>query len=359
MDFLDQIKLLASKVQTQLPHLQTEEATKNALVLPFIKALGYDVFDPTEVRPELDADVGIKKGEKVDYAILRDGKPIILFECKKVGTDLGLVQFSQLFRYFTVTEARFAILTNGTQYRFFTDLEERNKMDERPFLEFDIQDFKDQDTEELKKFTKPVFDVSTILNTAMDLKYTREFKRLLTDEFNAPCDELISLLSRRVYNGRMTQPIREQFSTLIRRAFHQMISERIGKSLQIALEGNQAQERELATPDPVIAAPTEDESKIITTAEEWEGFFIIRAILCQDVDPKKVTIRDGQTYCAVLFEDNNRKPLCRLWFNTAKKAIGIFNEERKEEKIPIQDLSDIYKHSDRLRKTLDIYLAKA
>lgn len=359
MDFLDQIKLLASKVQNQLPHLQTEEATKNALVMPFIKALGYDVFDPTEVRPELDADVGIKKGEKVDYAILRDGKPIILFECKRAGTDLSTVHFSQLFRYFTVTEARFAVLTNGTQYRFFTDLEERNKMDERFFLEFDLQDFRDQDTDELRKFSKKVFEVASILNTAMDLKYTREFKRLLSEELNSPTEDLVSMLSKRVYPGRLTQPIREQFSVLIRRAFHQLVSERIGKSLQLAMDGNQAQDKQLTNTEPVIPPPPADEElKIITTAEEWEAFFIVRAILCQYIDPKKVTIRDAQSYCGILFEDNNRKPICRFWFNGPKKYIGFFNEEKKEEKIGICDLSDIYKHADRLRRTLDLYMAK-
>jgi predicted type IV restriction endonuclease len=99
------------------------------MVMPFISALGYNVFDLTEVTPELHADVGLKKGEKVDYAILKDGKPIILFECKWHGADLNREHASQLYRYFSVTEARFSVLTNGIAYRFFTDLEAPNKMD--------------------------------------------------------------------------------------------------------------------------------------------------------------------------------------------------------------------------------------
>ncbi len=127
MDFIDHIHSLATKVQRQRGHIQTEEATKNAFVLPFIGALGYDVFDPTEVVPEFTADVGIKKGEKVDYAILQEGKPILLFECKQCGVDLDASHASQLYRYFSVTEARIAVLTNGLMYRFYTDLENPNQ----------------------------------------------------------------------------------------------------------------------------------------------------------------------------------------------------------------------------------------
>ncbi len=79
MDFIDRIRDLSTRIPKQLEHIQTEEATKNALIMPFISALGYNVFDPTEVVPEFTADVGIKKGEKVDYAIHLDGKPIMLF----------------------------------------------------------------------------------------------------------------------------------------------------------------------------------------------------------------------------------------------------------------------------------------
>jgi predicted type IV restriction endonuclease len=138
MDLIDQLRGLSSRIATTKSLIQTEEATKNAMVMPFIQILGYNVFDPLEVTPELIADVGTKKGEKVDYAILKDGKPIILFECKKAGSDLHINHAGQLFRYFHVTAARFGVLTNGLVYRFFTDLEQPNKMDEKAFFEFSI-----------------------------------------------------------------------------------------------------------------------------------------------------------------------------------------------------------------------------
>src|SRR4051794_35249800 len=149
MDFADRIRELSGQILKQSAIIQTEEATKNAMVMPFISALGYNVFDPQEVTPELHADVGLKKGEKVDYAILKDGKPIILFECKWHGADLNKEHASQLYRYFSVTEARFGVLTNGIAYRFYTDLEAQNKMDSKPFFEFNMANYRDQDIEEL------------------------------------------------------------------------------------------------------------------------------------------------------------------------------------------------------------------
>ncbi|HMO59356.1 MAG TPA: type I restriction endonuclease, partial [Roseiflexaceae bacterium] len=189
MDLIDRLRDIAARIPKQLEHLQTEEATKHALVMPFISALGYNVFDPTEVTPELNADVGVKKGEKVDYAILRDQRPIILFECKHHAVDLGKVHASQLYRYFSVTEARFGVLTNGLVYWFYTDLEAANKMDAKPFFEFSMLNIRESAVDELKKFSKTAFDLPTILTTASELKYTREIKRLLAEQLTDPSDD--------------------------------------------------------------------------------------------------------------------------------------------------------------------------
>ncbi len=96
MDFIDQLRSLATRIANTKDLIQTEEATKNAMVMPFIQALGYNVFDPLEVTPELVADVGMKKGEKVDYAILSATKPIILFECKKTCRRIMVSFFPDL-----------------------------------------------------------------------------------------------------------------------------------------------------------------------------------------------------------------------------------------------------------------------
>jgi hypothetical protein len=355
MDFIDKIQDLAVRIPKQLDHIQTEEATKNALVMPFIGTLGYNVFDPTEVTPELDADVGIKKGEKVDYAILHEGEPIILFECKSHKYDLDKAHASQLYRYFSVTQARFGVLTNGIIYRFFTDLEESNKMDSKPFFEFNLVEFRERHVQELKKFTESAFDLDSILTTASELKYTRAIKRVMAEQMQEPSDDFVRFFASQVYSGRLTQPVREQFAIITKKAIYQYINDRINQRLESALAG------ELVQPEgpegaEIEAEAAEDEGpKIETTPEEKEAFYIVKSILREVVDADRVIMRDVQTYCGVLLDDNNRQPICRLRFNSAQKYLGLIDENKDEEKVPIDDLDEIYQYADRLRATPKYY----
>lgn len=355
MDLIDQLNALASRIRTTKDLIQTEEATKNAMVMPFIQILGYNVFDPTEVTPELIADIGTKKGEKVDYAILRDGSPIMLFECKKSGGDLHINHASQLFRYFHVTASRFGVLTNGLRYRFFTDLEQPNKMDNTPFFEFDILDFKERDVDELKKFAKASFDIDTILNTASDLKYTRAIQERLNEWVMNPPEEFVRLLSVDLLAGRrFTSILKDQFTQITKRAFEQLLSERIN----VRLKGAMAAESPL-TPEhsaPIIPLAT-NEAEVETNAEEIEGLHIIRSILRDVVSPRRIVMRDNLSYCAILLDDNNRKPVCRLRFNNAQKlAVGIFGQDKAEERFALDVIDDLYNFADRLRATVTMHL---
>jgi hypothetical protein len=358
MDFIDQLRALASRISSTKDIIQTEEATKNAMVMPFIQALGYNVFDPLEVTPELVADVGMKKGEKVDYAILSDGKPIILFECKKSGAELNVNHASQLFRYFHVTEARFGVLTNGLRYQFFTDLEQPNKMDEKPFLEFNILDFKDQDVEELKKFAKSSFDIDKILTTANDLKYTRVIQNQLAEWMTNPSEEFVRLLSADHLNGkRFTPAIKEQFTAITKRAFQQLIGDRINDRLRVAMSPEQTSAPAIAsTAAELTEASAEDTALVVTSPEEIEGFYIVRAALRGVVDSKRIVMRDAQSYCAILLDDNNRKPICRLRFNnTSKLVLGLLTD-KVEEKVALNDLDEIYNYAEQLKATASSYL---
>lgn len=357
MDFIDQLRALALRISNVKEMIQTEEATKNAMVMPFINLLGYNVFDPMEVTPELVADIGTKKGEKIDYAILRDGKPIMLFECKKCGGDLNVNHAGQLFRYFHVTEARFGVLTNGITYRFFTDLEQPNKMDEKPFFEFNILDFKDRDVDELKKFAKSAFDLDTILTTANDLKYTRAIQNRISEWMLCPSEDFVRLLSADLLAGkRFTPTVRDQFTAITKRAFEQLLGERINDRLK----GAMAPEFQLA-PDqtaPIIPVEGVTEVQVVTSAEETEGFHIVRSILRNIVSPRRIVMRDAQSYCAILLDDNNRKPVCRLRFNnTQKLALGYFNDKKEEEKAALEGLDDLYNFSEQLKATVLSYIS--
>ncbi|WP_229360290.1 type I restriction endonuclease [Ferrimonas sediminicola] len=202
MDFIERLEALAKKLEQVKETLATEEATKNALVMPFLHSvLGYDVFDPTEVIPEFTADTGTKKGEKVDYALMKDGEVQILIECKKYGEQLTSKHASQLFRYFSVTRARLAILTNGAQYEFYTDLDAPNKMDEKPFLTLDLEDIDEHAVPEVKKLTKSSFDVESVVGAAGELKYLNQIKKLLSEQFKDPEEDFVRFFASRVYSG--------------------------------------------------------------------------------------------------------------------------------------------------------------
>lgn len=357
MDFKDQIKQLAERVTKLKNQIQTEEATKMAFVVPFIQSLGYDIFNPMEVVPEFISDIGIKKGEKIDYAILKDGQPIILIECKHWAEDLNLHD-GQLLRYYTVSKAKFGILTNGIVYRFYTDLDKNNVMDEKPFFEFDITEIKDNQVEELKRFHKSYFDIENIFTAAADLKYSNEIKHIFSEEIDNPSDDLVRFFVAQVYEGNATEKVITAFKDLVKKSCQEVITDMITERLKTAIK----KESEAAQPKEGSEQKIEPEapmSKIETTAEEMEAFFIIKSILRQDVDIKRITHRDAQSYFSIILDDNNRKPICRLYLTEKKRQIGTFDENRTQIFTTLQSLDDIYNLSEALVKTVKSYEGQA
>jgi len=350
MDFKDQIKQLSDRIAQMKDKILTEEATKNAFVMPFINCLGYDVFNPLEVVPEFVADIGIKKGEKVDYAILKDGSPIILIECKHWSADLD-PHNSQLFRYFHTTSARFGILTNGIAFRFYTDLVEVNKMDEKPFFEFRVDDMKDVQVEKLKEFHKSYFSLDSIVNTASELKFMSELRIQIIKEISDPGDELTRYFAKTVYPSNVTPKVLDQFKGLVKRSFHQYINDAINERLKSALATDQQKAAELEKEE---LTTIEDNSKIQTTAEEKEGFYIVRAIACARVKVARVSHRDQQSYFGILLDDNNRKPICRLHYGSKKKYASFF-DTGKEERVEIEGNNQLYDHASRIIGVIALY----
>lgn len=360
MDIAERTQALALKIRKQKASIETEEATKNAFVMPFISTvLGYDVFNPAEVIPEFTADVGTKRGEKIDYAIAHDGKIQLLVEVKKVNDPLRIEHASQLYRYFAVTNARIAILTNGEQYEFYTDLDAPNRMDSKPFLVLDFSALDETLLPELAKLTKESFDLDSVISAAGELKYIGQLKRVLAAQFKQPEDDWVRLLTTRVYEGAFTQRVREQFIPLVTKAARQFLNEQVNDRLKNALGGPDGYVSVSAPPvEAAEVQPDEAGDDVVTTDEELEGYRIVRAIVCNEVDVARVVARDNKTYCAVLLDDNNRKPIVRLWLNRATKYLGVFDEHKVETRIPIDGVTDIYRHADTLRMTVIRYLAK-
>jgi hypothetical protein len=330
--------------------------------MPFLQALGYDVFNPLEVVPEFICDIGAKKGEKIDYAILKDDVPILLIECKHCKEDLTLHD-NQLLRYFHVSKAKFGILTNGIVYRFYTDLETANKMDEKPFLEINMLDLKANQIDELKKFHKTYFNVESILSSANELKYTGELKIILNKEFSNPSPEFVKLLSKQVYSGVITPKLLEQFTLLVKKSVANLINDTISDRLKSAIEIEKTEDKQDAKSDEKKELPEgvvymSDDGSIVTTQEEMDGFNIVKAILYETVDISRIAYRDAVSYFSILFDDNNRKPVCRLYFNSKTKYISVFDSTKKEIKNEIKSLADIYKYSKEIKETVNVYLSK-
>src|SRR5690625_290338 len=366
-DISERLASLATKIEQQRSTIETEEATKNAFVMPFISlVLGYDVFNPHEVIPEYTADVGIKKGEKIDYAIVNDDDVQILIECIHIGAPLDISHASQLFRYFAVKHARIAVLTNCDEYQFFTDLDAPNKMDEKPFLVITISDLDTVLLPELRKLTKEAFDLDSIVSAAEELKYVGQLKRVLAAQFASPDADWIRSLTSRVYQGPITQKVRDQFSGLVEKAARQFLNDRVNDRLKAALGGQattsdntsvSSSEASEHVAEASVANPGDPsgDKGIETTLEELEGFHIVRAIACSEVPPNRIAQRDTKSYFGVLLDDNNRRPLVRLHFNTSQKYVGLFDEDKNETRHPIDTLDEIYKFADHIRSTVHYY----
>ena len=352
MDFKDAIKLLSERVSKLKDSLQTEEAVKNALILPFIQTLGYDVFNPFEVMPEFTCDIGTKKGEKIDYAIMKNGDPCILIECKHWNQELTLYD-NQLLRYFHVSTAKFGILTNGVVYKFYTDLEHPNKMDEKPFLEIDLTDIRDNQIEELKKFHKSYFDVDSIVNSASELKYMKGLNEIIISEMDTPSDQLVRMFTKQVYEGIVTAKVLEQFTDLTKKSFKQVVNEMITDRFKTAITKQKQEAEEVEKEENQEA--DKGVSLIVTTEEEKEAFYISKGILRKAVEADRIFERDTQSYYNILLDDNNRKPICRFYLNTTNRYIGTFDENKKETRHMLESLNDIYKFEKEMIETVEMY----
>lgn len=352
MEFKEQIKQLGERIHKHKDQVKTEEATKSAFVMPFIQLLGYDLFNPTEVVPEFITDYGAKNVEKVDYAIMKENQPIIIIECKHHLETIDK-HYTQTHKYFHLTKARFAVLTNGIHYNFYTDLDASNKMDEKPFLSFDITNIKDLQIKEIAKFHKSGFDISSILTTASELKYSNAIRGVLMSELSNPSPEFVKYFVSRVYEGKATEKVMLQFTEIVRKTVDQTFTDIVSDRLMSAI--NQTKQIANEVQPEIQSSNAEEEEKTITTEEEINGFYIIKSILRTKIDSNRITFKDSQNYFSIILDNSSKKTICRLWFNGQKKKyIGLFNNDRKEVKQEINALDDIYNFSSELIATVEL-----
>lgn len=359
--FVNNLEDLSARVEKLKDSVNTEEATKTALILPFFQTLGYDVFNPLEFTPEFIADVGIKKGEKVDYAIIEDNEPTILIECKSVNEKLTNHD-SQLFRYYGTSSSRFGILTNGIEYRFFTDLEEKNKMDSKPFLIFNILHMRENHVKELFKFTKENFNVDNISSSAYELKYINLIKNYFNEQLKNPNEEFIKHVLNSVYDGVKTKAVIEKFTPLIHDTLNLIIKEKVTDKLNAALNNNgDSSKLKLQIPDNVTEEKVEKDEKeekqqkvVHTTPEELETYAIIKVILSDVIEPDRIFYRDNQSYFNITVDDNIRKWIVRAFLDTSNKKIIINDEEKTT--ISLEKPIDLMNSKEVLHKAVQKFI---
>ena len=336
MEFEEKLKEFIERIKKIKDSINTEEATKTSLIMPFFSLLDYDVFNPNEFIPEYVADVGIKRGEKVDYAIVLNNNVSILIEAKSVNENLDKYS-SQLFRYFGTSTAKVAILTNGITYKFYTDLDETNRMDTIPFLEINLLNLKNNDITELKKFIKSNFDIDIITANASNLKYAKSIEKVLSDEFNNPSDEFVKLiLNKGVYDGVKTQNVLDKYKSVVRKSISRYINLLINEKLKSALNPETTNNEEI------------NDNGIITTDEELESYYIVKSILSEITNPDDIYYKDNINYFAILYQNKVTKWVCRMYFRENTKYVIIPDENRNEVKYEINSVSKIYRLKDKI-----------
>lgn len=352
MELQEKMYNLSERIKQLKENIKTEEATKQSFILPFFQSLGYDVFNPLEFIPEFTADVGIKKHEKVDYAILQDNKPLILIEAKSCNEKLDKHD-SQLFRYFGTTESKFAILTNGIIYKFYSDLDQPNVMDSQPFYVLDMMDLSDQAIQYLANFNKSNLDIDNIMDTASDLKYLSLTKTAFKDLVENPTDEFVKLLlNSGIYDGVKNQKVIDKFKPIVKRGINQYINDKMSSKFKETLSSS--------TDEIIENTPPEEEetevNKIVTTIDELNAFAIVKAILRTDVEAKRITYKDTESYFGILLDNNIRKWICRIYINTKAKYVIISDENKKGVKHSLETLDDLYNLSNELKISLAKFL---
>ena len=327
MTFKDDIQKLSVQVKERKEYITNEEMTKQSLIIPFIQILGFDVFNPIEIRPEYSADFGIKKGEKVDYALFKENEPIIFIEAKSVNENLNNHD-AQLARYFNSTkEVKLAILTNGVEYKFFTDLNANNVMDDTPFLNINLLEIKESDIESLNKLRKENFDKDSLITYAEELVYTSTLNESLRRLFSNPSDDFVRFIVKDFSEMRITSNVIERFRPLVKKAISNAVLDIVSKGLYqqetLTIKKEENINNDSVSRDDLseVEIGNKVQKGIITTENELKGFNIVKDILEKNNrDISEINYKDTTNYFSVYLRNTTRW-IIRFNLDASKKNV--------------------------------------
>jgi hypothetical protein len=325
MAFQDDLATHIERIRSRMPHVQGEEATKQALVVPLLQVLGYDVFDPREVRPEYVADFAVKKAgqfEKIDYTICVGGLPVIFVECKALGAALE-DHSGQLSRYFNSTPSvRVAWITDGVRFRVFTDLHQPNIMDVQPWLSIDLLSIKPAEIDALRRFRKADFSPSDISALAEEMVYYSAILAFVSSQLREPTDAFVRFVAGEIPAvGRVTAKVVERLTPILRKALQSAIVDQVARSLDRSAEPIAEPEPPPAPAKPqpakgaadatTTSSTSEPKTGIVTTPEELEANRLIVTWIRETNANAPVGYRDSKSYLTI-HQDNVRKWFVRL-----------------------------------------------
>jgi hypothetical protein len=295
MAFTDDIARYTDQIRGRLDHVKGEEATKQALVIPFLQVLGYDVFDPREVRPEYVADFATKKSgqfEKVDYAVFMAGSPAFFVECKPLGAPLE-DHGGQLARYFNATPSvRIAMITDGVKIMVYTDLNHTNVMDPTPWLNINLLALKPAEIEVLRRFRKADFSAEETHALAEEMVYYSAMTDLVGTQFQAPTDSFVRWAAGELPSvGRVTDKLIKRLTPILKKAMQSVLVDQVTRSLE------RTEEPVTAPVMPLI--PEESKSAVITTPEELEVYKSIKDIILQEHPDATIGYNDTKSYFTI------------------------------------------------------------
>lgn len=338
MSFSEELNTHIEKIRSRLPHIKGEEATKQALVIPLLQVLGYDVFDPREVKPEYVADFAVKKGgqfEKIDYAIFMNGSPAIFIECKPLGSSLE-DHNGQLSRYFnSAPSVKVAVITDGVKLRVFTDLQQPNIMDPNPWLNLDLNALKPAEIDALRHFRKVDFSASDILALAEEMMYYNKFLSFVSSQLREPNENFVRFVAGEISEGgRITSKVVERLSPILRKALQSAIVDQVAKSLEPSVVPTSHLK------DSVQKSETKNQ--ITTTQDELLAYEMIVSFIAEAYADAQISYRDSKNFF-MIHQNNTHKWFLRMWVQEKPMWIAfrhVTNEELSQQGFSILNPSD-------------------
>ncbi|MDR2007572.1 MAG: type I restriction enzyme HsdR N-terminal domain-containing protein [Alphaproteobacteria bacterium] len=298
---------------------------------------------------EYTADIGKKKGEKVDYALIKDSKPIIFIEVKHHEETLSN-HGTQLHRYFgTTLETKIGVLTNGIEYQFFSDIENQNTMDSEPFFTFNLESPKvKSEVVSIKKFIQHTFNIDEVIDFAEKNKIKTSIQNLLKKELENPSDDFVKYFIDKLTDKKKTPNLIQTYKEICKVAFNSMITDLAKEKITNTLS-NLQNKTEIETNEK------SDEEQIITTEEEMQAFFIIQAIGAEipEISVNDITYKDTLSYFNILYKNKVTQWICRLKITDRIKRVEFKHNGKK---IDLEELSDLYKYKTEIFEAIKQYL---